>query len=761
MQALIVDGCGPTPSGRAAFSRFKQQVEQAFSSFAALDVRPVHFHVRKSTNLAEFVYDDSPLPKGERPKVGGKFRDPMAVTKFDRLDFIFVDMPVDTAPWAPQARQVLLLLKMVLDTSKCAFLGGAAARMLAFVQATGATNLRVLNIGPGPATDGSLRSIATVPVRHGAGGRPAFSQRDVCIDTASGDVYEFDQENLCWRPSFGAGLRQRSAGAAGCERTRGVGANGNLRRAPAHKEVAGVLKHGRLGELVCRVRVEALQHWLFEGMRASKPRLEFLVHTSHVWALDEEAGSSATTPYTSLADGDFGPLIGEVGNTIFANFEVAAAGDAYPEVSRLLRRYVEVKFRLTLEYEHLDSSSSGMLRPSLRPKEARRARTTRSGAGCRILSAAALADVARCGAEKGSRLPQRASPHSTQPVPACGSRFRPASAPVARALGKSAALAASGNSVRHSGCSSSGASTSSTATADLLRTPLSARSAFSATPRGDLQTNARRPSHSGCSVVRAAEAELSQRLGSARSSRAPSASGREIEEDTHSGAGTMSGTPSTARSSFATDSNTGSVGSEDSCATSCTTPSLSVSDDEDGGILGRAAARRRPAPRRVRRLNGRSASFCNHSVRICARADVPVRANLASHTFVCSRACITRPSHLQKFKAMRRHDQSQPASGWYSIVNDGPYRSAQEQELHDYHAGKKKWMDKHAFQTAVGKRTTHLKVATPINTGAGPWLEPMQGPLAFRVEDKRKNMSTRAFDTHGKPLTYPKHFLAD
>ena len=70
-------------------------------------------------------------------------------------------------------------------------------------------------------------------------------------------------------------------------------------------------------------------------------------------------------------------------------------------------------------------------------------------------------------------------------------------------------------------------------------------------------------------------------------------------------------------------------------------------------------------------------------------------------------------------------------------------------------------MDAQPFQSAIGKRTTHLKVATPINTGAGPWLTPMEGPLAFRVEDKSKNMSSKTFDTHGKPLTYPKHFLAD
>ena len=607
MQALIVNGCGPTTGGRAAFARFKHQVEQAFSGFASLDVRPVHFHVRTSASLGEFVYDDSPLPRGERPKVGGKFRDPMAVTRFDRLDFVFVTMPMDMAPWAPQARQVLLLLKMVLDTSKCAFLAGAAARMLAFVQATGATNLRVLNMNNTGrvGADGTLRSIAAVPVRQGAGGAATFDERDVCIDAASGDVYQFDQENICWRPNFGAGVRQRGGGAAGHERTRGVGANGNLRRAPAHKEVGGVLKHGRLGELVCRVRVESLQHWLFEGMRAGKPRLEFLVHTSHVWVLDEEAGATAATPYTTLAHGDFGPLLGEVGNTIFANFEVGAAADAYPEVSRLLRRFVEVKFRLTLEYEHLDSSSSDMLRPSLRPRAARRARATRSGTGCRILSAAALTGAV--GARGGRPQARRASPHSTQPVPACASRFRPTSAPVARTQDN-------GGGVLSSLCASSGCSrsrepsTSSTATADLLRTPLSSRSAFSASPR----ENSRRASHSGCSVVRAAEAELSQRLISSNSHIPLPKCGSKTSAQ--SGGSSATGTPSTSRSSFATESNVGSDASADSTPRSSSASSV-ASEDTDGGILGRAAARRRAPPRRVERIQGRMKSFCNHPVR--------------------------------------------------------------------------------------------------------------------------------------------------
>ena len=115
----------------------------------------------------------------------------------------------------------------------------------------------------------------------------------------------------------------------------------------------------------------------------------------------------------------------------------------------------------------------------------------------------------------------------------------------------------------------------------------------------------------------------------------------------------------------------------------------------------------------------------------------------------------------EKFKAMRRHDQAQVANGWYSIVNDGPYRSRYEQELHEYHQGKKKWMSGSPFHSTFGKRTTGLKPATPINTGAGPWITPLTGPLAFRLEDKRKNVSSKAFSTHGRPLTYPRHLLAD
>ena len=61
-----------------------------------------------------------------------------------------------------------------------------------------------------------------------------------------------------------------------------------------------------------------------------------------------------------------------------------------------------------------------------------------------------------------------------------------------------------------------------------------------------------------------------------------------------------------------------------------------------------------------------------------------------------------------KYKAMRRRDQAQRGGGWYSIVNDGPYRSAYEQQLHDYHEGKKRWVAgaDRPFRSAFGKRTT-------------------------------------------------------
>ena len=127
MQALLVDAFPETEQGRKAFRAYRGAIEKSFRPFSSLDVRPVQFHIRRVEELGEFVYDAK--QRSARP-TEGLYRDPASVTRFDHLDFVFVNVPGDVLPPPvvrlssfsqgkvdPQARLVLRGDVVSLDTA--------------------------------------------------------------------------------------------------------------------------------------------------------------------------------------------------------------------------------------------------------------------------------------------------------------------------------------------------------------------------------------------------------------------------------------------------------------------------------------------------------------------------------------------------------------------------------------------------------------------------------------------------------------------
>ena len=106
------------------------------------------------TQLADWLYEE-----------GSEFANPVSVTRFDRLDFVFVYGDPAVLPWMKEARQVRLLVKMCYLTGKATFCCGFGGQLLAYIAATGGREIVVTN---GSGKGGYLKNIshAAVPVHH-------------------------------------------------------------------------------------------------------------------------------------------------------------------------------------------------------------------------------------------------------------------------------------------------------------------------------------------------------------------------------------------------------------------------------------------------------------------------------------------------------------------------------------------------------------------------------------------------------------------
>lgn len=81
-------------------------------------------------------------------ELNSEFSDKNAIKKFDQIDMVFVDGPVNEPPWSKKLKKVYVFLKMCFVTKKCVFGSGFTATMLAFLCSTAGERVNVLNRKP-------------------------------------------------------------------------------------------------------------------------------------------------------------------------------------------------------------------------------------------------------------------------------------------------------------------------------------------------------------------------------------------------------------------------------------------------------------------------------------------------------------------------------------------------------------------------------------------------------------------------------------
>jgi hypothetical protein len=126
-----------------------------------------------------------------------EFNDPTSITRFDRLDFVFLDGDATLPPWAPSQHKLCLLVKMCMMTGKCLFGANFAASLLASMCSTGGEIIHAINghghgiplrgipisISP-PTTLPEVTSLAT----------------QVLLDSETGDCFVYNHVEQIWEP---------------------------------------------------------------------------------------------------------------------------------------------------------------------------------------------------------------------------------------------------------------------------------------------------------------------------------------------------------------------------------------------------------------------------------------------------------------------------------------------------------------------------------------------------------------------------------
>ena len=326
MRILVVDAFSKTSAGRKKASLFKAEVQKVFDNLKI----HVHLQMNRMNDLGDFIYEEDTA-----------FSHPMGVTKFDRLDFIFIGGNPTLLPWAKCLRQVFILVKMCYLTNKCLFASSFASHMVANICCTGGEHINVINGKNGRG--GALSSIANTKFDK------EFHRSDMFFDNKSGDLYHFNPEKAQWLPFCHSGLRQRAKYAT------------HLPRKYRPKEPFG--KHAQpsvvpslLHEVKLSIRTMEIQHWAFKGLKLR----EFLVPRQNLFDIDEKASGSARRKYFILADSDqtLVPQIIEAGNLFATQFSISST---YPETCQIMNNYVRQKYDLMNTFEYLDVSSAFLL----------------------------------------------------------------------------------------------------------------------------------------------------------------------------------------------------------------------------------------------------------------------------------------------------------------------------------------------------------------------------------------------------------------
>ncbi|ETW00606.1 hypothetical protein H310_07178 [Aphanomyces invadans] len=334
MKILIVNGFANANHER--YLHFKHLVMQALRSIEKLDVTGITIVEKHRSGLADYIFE-----------LHTDNADPAAITRFDGLDFVFLDGDCTIPPWHPGYKKVCTLVKMCMMTGKCLFGANFAASVLAYLCSTGGEMIHALN---GNGRGAPLKNVQSIP----APVDDDFLPHAVILDSDTGDYYTYNAGRLEWEPKGNTGLVVHSS-----DRDRDFGARPNSARAGTRRR-DGKLDSTccRLADLKCCGRLEMQHHVYLNGLRHG----QFIVNCASKWDLDERITSTSGNKYTVFVDSPRGPLLIEFGNALCAHFSIA---HDYPETTVILQNFVESKFEQIKLHEHVDrsymSSVSGMV----------------------------------------------------------------------------------------------------------------------------------------------------------------------------------------------------------------------------------------------------------------------------------------------------------------------------------------------------------------------------------------------------------------
>ncbi|EQC42534.1 hypothetical protein SDRG_00266 [Saprolegnia diclina VS20] len=325
MRVLLVNGYASRDDPPAKYVQFKAAVEAALTTLHVHDVIAPLILERHRSELDAFVYE-----------VHSVTADPESITRFDQLDFVFVDGDVTMPPWAPPLRKLCTLLKMCMMTGKCFFGAGFSAAILAYLCSTGGELLQAVN---GHGRGCPLRAVPSAPPP-----KNDINSHIVLLDSETGDYFSYNVRHNTWEPKGNTGLVMHTS-----DRDRPYGARPSSARAGTRKpnNHASSALVSKLADVQCCGRIEQRAHVYLQGLELA----QFVVNCPSKWDLDETITHTSGNRYKVFLDSQRGPLLIEFGNALCAHFTVAKA---YPATCTILANYVKAKFDMIRVHEHVD-----------------------------------------------------------------------------------------------------------------------------------------------------------------------------------------------------------------------------------------------------------------------------------------------------------------------------------------------------------------------------------------------------------------------
>jgi hypothetical protein len=315
MRILLVNGYATNSKrGHEKYESFKRHVLRTIKELEKTEVTQVHVIEKDKSELDEFLFE-----------LHSPYADPLAINRFDQLDFIFVDGDINTCPWSISMQKLFLLTKMCTMTGKCLFASGLGGVLLAYVCSTGGEHFQVINNeGKGEPID-SIQTFAPPPpplkLRNYSSSSSTRCQ--VILDTKTGDFYTFDSRKRLWNPKGNTGVILHFG-----HKEKDYGAKINMARGGTktiHKRaLTQDLYISKRGETKCCCRLEFMNHPYFKNLGTR----EFLVDCKSKWDLDEEIVATGTNKYKVLIDSNRSPMLIEFSNALGMHFTLSKE---YPE----------------------------------------------------------------------------------------------------------------------------------------------------------------------------------------------------------------------------------------------------------------------------------------------------------------------------------------------------------------------------------------------------------------------------------------------